>query len=354
MLPRPEVARYPRDHGSGPWLGPHRWASHTSRSTPLLGLDSLREASDHAGSTRLLAVTVLTSLDAPALEAVGLSGGPRRRSRPARQARVGCRSARVRDLRARVRGPSRRTRAGSISRDAWNTARRFRRPRSETRDDTDGCHQSRRQPPGGGKTHPRRERSRCRPQPTSHVKCSWRFRNDSRARRAASGAGGHARKRERPPHLHGASTCLSRHSRSRGSPRHPHWRTKTERGSTSSPTAFAIKGVVALAEDYEFYQPEEIVANADGPPVLVALDEVTDPQNLGAIIRSAVTLGLAGLIIPKHRAAGITAAVVRASAGATEHASIARVTNLQRTLLALAGLRLGDHRPRRRRRHRRA
>jgi len=97
------------------------------------------------------------------------------------------------------------------------------------------------------------------------------------------------------------------------------------------------QGVVALAEDYEFCEPEEMIANADGPPALVALDEVTDPQNLGAIIRSAVTLGLDGLIIPKHRAASITAAVVRASAGATEHASIARVTNLQRTLLSLGG-----------------
>jgi 23S rRNA (guanosine2251-2'-O)-methyltransferase len=96
------------------------------------------------------------------------------------------------------------------------------------------------------------------------------------------------------------------------------------------------QGVIALAEDYEFCEPEEIIAHAEGPPALVALDEVTDPQNLGAIIRSAVTLGLDGLIIPKHRAAGITAAVVRASAGATEHASIARVTNLQRALLSLA------------------
>ena len=96
------------------------------------------------------------------------------------------------------------------------------------------------------------------------------------------------------------------------------------------------QGVVAPAEDYEFCEPEEIIAHAEGPPALVALDEVTDPQNLGAIIRSAVTLGLDGLIIPKHRAAGITAAVVRASAGATEHASIARVTNLQRTLLSVS------------------
>lgn len=96
------------------------------------------------------------------------------------------------------------------------------------------------------------------------------------------------------------------------------------------------QGVVALADDYQFCELEEILAHAEGAPALVALDEVTDPQNLGAIIRSAVTLGLDGVIFPKHRAAGITSAVVRASAGATEHASIARVTNLQRTLLSLS------------------
>lgn len=96
------------------------------------------------------------------------------------------------------------------------------------------------------------------------------------------------------------------------------------------------QGVVALAEDFEFTELDEIVRRAAGVPTLVALDQVTDPQNLGAIIRSAVTIGLDGVIVPKHRAAGITAAVVRASAGATEHASIARVTNLQRTLLSLA------------------
>lgn len=96
------------------------------------------------------------------------------------------------------------------------------------------------------------------------------------------------------------------------------------------------QGVVAVAEDYDFVSVDEILAQADGPAALVALDQVTDPQNLGAIIRSAVTLGLDGVIVPKHRAAGITSAVARASAGATEHASIARVTNLQRTLLSLA------------------
>ena len=96
------------------------------------------------------------------------------------------------------------------------------------------------------------------------------------------------------------------------------------------------QGVVALAEDYQFCDVDDIVDRATGEALIVALDQVTDPQNVGAIIRSAVTLGLDGLIIQKHRAAGITASVVRASAGATEHASIARVTNLQRTLLALS------------------
>ncbi len=95
------------------------------------------------------------------------------------------------------------------------------------------------------------------------------------------------------------------------------------------------QGVVALADPYRFLDVEELVDGLGHHSVLVALDEVTDPQNLGAIIRSAVTLGLDGLVIPKHRAASITPAVVRASAGATEHAAIARVTNLQRTLLSL-------------------
>jgi 23S rRNA (guanosine2251-2'-O)-methyltransferase len=67
-------------------------------------------------------------------------------------------------------------------------------------------------------------------------------------------------------------------------------------------------------------------------PLLVALDEVTDPHNFGAIVRSAVALGAHGVITLKDRAAPVTATVVRASAGATEHAAIARVTNLSRAL----------------------
>ena len=95
------------------------------------------------------------------------------------------------------------------------------------------------------------------------------------------------------------------------------------------------QGVVALAEAYRYLELDGLIASAPRPSILVALDEVTDPQNLGAIIRSAVALGLDGIVLQKHRAAGVTPAVVRASAGATEHAAIARVTNLQRTLSSL-------------------
>ncbi len=98
------------------------------------------------------------------------------------------------------------------------------------------------------------------------------------------------------------------------------------------------QGVVAIADPYPYVTLEELLdqVSPSSRSVFVALDEITDPQNLGAIVRSAVALGADGIIVPKHRAAGITPAVSRASAGATEHATIARVTNLQRTLLGLS------------------
>ena len=68
------------------------------------------------------------------------------------------------------------------------------------------------------------------------------------------------------------------------------------------------------------------------PPLLLVLDCVTDPQNVGAILRSALVLGASGLVLPKDRAAPITPAVVRVSAGASEHLRCARVTNLARAL----------------------
>lgn len=95
------------------------------------------------------------------------------------------------------------------------------------------------------------------------------------------------------------------------------------------------QGVVAVADDYRFCEIDDLLADRRQPLALVALDQITDPQNLGAIIRSAVTLGLQGIVLQKHRSASITASVVRASAGATEHAAIARVTNLQKTLFSI-------------------
>ncbi|MEM1417013.1 MAG: 23S rRNA (guanosine(2251)-2'-O)-methyltransferase RlmB [Myxococcota bacterium] len=90
------------------------------------------------------------------------------------------------------------------------------------------------------------------------------------------------------------------------------------------------QGVVALGPPYP-YRPLDVLLE-DQAPSLVALDEVTDPHNLGAILRSAVAFGATGILLPRHRSARITPTVVRASAGATERARIAEVTNLQRTL----------------------
>jgi 23S rRNA (guanosine2251-2'-O)-methyltransferase len=93
----------------------------------------------------------------------------------------------------------------------------------------------------------------------------------------------------------------------------------------------AHQGVLAEVGPFPYVSPEEVVARAlDGPdaPFLVVLDGLQDPQNLGAILRTAEAAGAHGLILPRDRAAGVTPAAVRASAGATEHVAVARVTNL--------------------------
>ncbi len=92
------------------------------------------------------------------------------------------------------------------------------------------------------------------------------------------------------------------------------------------------QGVVAITGAYPYADLATVLARAQQPPLLVALDEITDPHNLGAIVRSAVAFEADGVITLKHRAAPVTPVVVRASAGATEHARIVRVTNLARTL----------------------
>jgi 23S rRNA (guanosine2251-2'-O)-methyltransferase len=96
------------------------------------------------------------------------------------------------------------------------------------------------------------------------------------------------------------------------------------------------QGVLAIGGSYPYLSFEELLDKLPEQPLLVALDEVTDPHNFGAIVRSAVAFGAHGVLTLKQRAAPVTPVVVRASAGATEHARIARVTNLATTLSALA------------------
>lgn len=95
------------------------------------------------------------------------------------------------------------------------------------------------------------------------------------------------------------------------------------------------QGVVAITGSYPYAELSDVLARAKRPPLLVALDEITDPHNLGAIVRSAVAFEADGVVTLKHRAAPVTPVVVRASAGATEHARIVRVANLARTLEVL-------------------
>ena len=91
------------------------------------------------------------------------------------------------------------------------------------------------------------------------------------------------------------------------------------------------QGILLEVGPFPYAEPEALVAQASqgsAPGFVLALDGIQDPQNLGAIIRSAEAAGVHGCILPRDRAAGVTAAAVRASAGATEHLAIARVTNL--------------------------
>ena len=98
------------------------------------------------------------------------------------------------------------------------------------------------------------------------------------------------------------------------------------------------QGVIAEASSYPYVELEQMVENTpegSRPPVIVVLDHVQDPQNLGTILRVAETAGSAGVVIPKDRSAEITPAVVRASAGASEQIKVARVVNITRTIAFL-------------------
>ncbi|GFI23252.1 putative TrmH family tRNA/rRNA methyltransferase [Lachnospiraceae bacterium] len=95
------------------------------------------------------------------------------------------------------------------------------------------------------------------------------------------------------------------------------------------------QGVIAYTAAYEYANVEDILAaarNKNEPPFIVLLDNIEDPHNLGAIIRTANLAGAHGVIIPKNRAAGLTAAVARTSAGALNYTPVAKVTNLGKTI----------------------
>jgi 23S rRNA (guanosine2251-2'-O)-methyltransferase len=93
------------------------------------------------------------------------------------------------------------------------------------------------------------------------------------------------------------------------------------------------QGVVAVTAEKKYGEFEDLLKNKQGEQsFLLILDGVEDPHNLGAIIRTAEGAGVDGIVIPERRAAGVTAAVVKASAGASEYMPIAKVTNISRAI----------------------
>lgn len=92
------------------------------------------------------------------------------------------------------------------------------------------------------------------------------------------------------------------------------------------------QGVAAELQQMAAYTLEEVIASADGPPLLVVLDGIEDPQNVGAILRTANAAGVHGVVRQARHAARLDGAVVKASAGAVSHVQIATVINISRTL----------------------
>lgn len=95
------------------------------------------------------------------------------------------------------------------------------------------------------------------------------------------------------------------------------------------------QGVIAVSAAYAYAEVEDILQRAKEkgePPFLILLDGIEDPHNLGAILRTANLSGAHGVIIPKHRAVGLTPTVARTSAGAINYTPVAKVTNISKTI----------------------
>jgi 23S rRNA (guanosine2251-2'-O)-methyltransferase len=110
---------------------------------------------------------------------------------------------------------------------------------------------------------------------------------------------------------------------------------RRERELTEAAGTADHQGVVAWCAPYPYADAWELAAGE--APLLCCLDQVTDPRNLGAVIRSAAGAGATCVVVPEHRAARVTAAVCRSSAGAVEHLPVAVVPNLARYLGEIKG-----------------
>ena len=100
-------------------------------------------------------------------------------------------------------------------------------------------------------------------------------------------------------------------------------------------TSHSHQGVIAVVSDYKYYDLEdlfEIARERGEDPFFIILDEITDPHNLGTIIRTADAVGAHGVIIPKRRSVHITSVVAKASAGAVEYVPVCKVTNIANTI----------------------
>jgi 23S rRNA (guanosine2251-2'-O)-methyltransferase len=116
--------------------------------------------------------------------------------------------------------------------------------------------------------------------------------------------------------------------------------TEVTRAELDRMTSRAVhQGVAMRVPPYEYAHPDDLTqaaADADEPALIVALDSVTDPRNLGAVVRSAAGFGAHGVVVPERRAAGMTAAAWKSSAGAAARIPVARATNLTRQLKTYA------------------
>jgi 23S rRNA (guanosine2251-2'-O)-methyltransferase len=92
------------------------------------------------------------------------------------------------------------------------------------------------------------------------------------------------------------------------------------------------QGILCYMAEFATFEAEDIVARAKSPGLIVVLDGIEDPHNLGAILRSAEAAAADGVFVPQHRSAGLTASVVKASAGAVSHAKVARIKNVAQAL----------------------